>query len=136
MDSSAAEVVVSGLLGGGLIGSGVALYRAKKLANPERDSYIATASKDVVTSLHIALSDRDATIKRKNAELAHKDQRIAALESERDADAERIKALSKELAELQAQYSTIAGLLSIAQQTTGRLQREIAELQANRNTTT
>ncbi|GAA2037291.1 hypothetical protein GCM10009740_31300 [Terrabacter terrae] len=83
--------IVTGLLGGGFITGGVAIYRARKTAGPERDSIVVGGAETAVLSLEKSLAaetkraDRaEAALVERDRQLAAKDARIAALEKRID----------------------------------------------------
>lgn len=81
------SLIVSGVLGGGLIGALVTVYTAKKKVPAERDSIVVSGAETAVLALERSLAAEnrraeraEAALKDRKAELDRKDERIAALE--------------------------------------------------------
>ena len=100
-------LLVSGLLSGGAITGGVAIYKARKTTGPERDSIVVGGAETAVLSLEKSLAaetkraDRaEAALIERDRQLAAKDARIADLEKRIDSMQASLESLRTELHEI------------------------------------
>lgn len=107
IDPALLTAAVSGVMGGGFIGAGVAVYTARKKVPAEVDSIIVSGAETAVVSLERTLAAETRRADRAEATVAARDARIAALEARTEALESRLDTIQRALDDARAELHRI-----------------------------